>query len=108
MGGQLAKPHDRWPELFSHPFWVEYPYFLPCAASASFSAFTFISPVSSSMIAPASDQLAQEFGITNETVIALVTSIFVLAYGMLIFPAVLQFALPLFHSTWSIIFGTTE
>ncbi|KAI0327954.1 MFS general substrate transporter [Cubamyces sp. BRFM 1775] len=42
MGGQLAKPHDRWPELFSHPFWVKYPYFLPCAASASFSALTFV------------------------------------------------------------------
>lgn len=35
------------------------------------------------MIAPASDQLAEEFGITSETVIALVTSIFVLAYGTL-------------------------
>ncbi|TFY63511.1 hypothetical protein EVJ58_g3220 [Rhodofomes roseus] len=52
------------------------------AATAIVSAFTFISPVSSSMIAPASDQLAQEFGITSETVIALVTSIFVLAYAL--------------------------
>ncbi|KAI8978332.1 major facilitator superfamily domain-containing protein [Trametes punicea] len=42
IGGQLAKPHDRWPTLFTHPFWVKYPYFLPCAASASFSAFTFL------------------------------------------------------------------
>lgn len=45
------------------------------------SAFTFISPVSSSMVAPASDQLAASFGITNNAVIALTTSIFVLAYG---------------------------
>ncbi|KAI0364558.1 MFS general substrate transporter [Pilatotrama ljubarskyi] len=42
IGGQLAKPHDRWPSVFSHPFWVKYPYFLPCAASAAFSAFTFV------------------------------------------------------------------
>ncbi|KAH9855872.1 MFS general substrate transporter [Lenzites betulinus] len=42
IGGQLARPHDRWPNVFSHPFWLKYPYFLPCAASAAFSAFTFI------------------------------------------------------------------
>ena len=53
------------------------------AATAIVSAFTFISPVSSSMIAPASDQLAQDFGITSSVIIALTTSIFVLAYGTL-------------------------
>lgn len=42
MGGQLARPHDRWPGVFSHPFWVKFPYFLPCAVSAAFSAFTFV------------------------------------------------------------------
>ncbi|OSC96797.1 MFS general substrate transporter [Trametes coccinea BRFM310] len=42
IGGQLAKPHDRWPATFTHPFWLKYPYFLPCAASAAFSAFTFL------------------------------------------------------------------
>ncbi|KAF7970479.1 hypothetical protein HWV62_23837 [Athelia sp. TMB] len=46
------------------------------------SSFTFISPVSSSMIAPASTQLAAEFGITSTVTIALVTSIFVLAYAI--------------------------
>ena len=51
------------------------------AATAIVSAFTFISPVSSSMIAPASDTLAAQFGITNTAVIALTTSVFVLAYG---------------------------
>ncbi|KAH9942895.1 MFS polyamine transporter [Amylocystis lapponica] len=51
------------------------------AATAIVSAFTFISPVSSSMIAPASDQLAEHFGITNTAVIALLTSVFVLAYA---------------------------
>ncbi|KAL1949403.1 hypothetical protein VTO73DRAFT_8284 [Trametes versicolor] len=42
IGGQLAKPHDRWPTLFTHPFWQYYPYFLPCAASALFSVGIFI------------------------------------------------------------------
>ncbi|KAH9902985.1 MFS general substrate transporter [Cubamyces lactineus] len=42
IGGQLAKPHDRWPALFTHTFWQRYPYFLPCAASALFSAVIFI------------------------------------------------------------------
>ncbi|KAI0669571.1 MFS general substrate transporter [Trametes maxima] len=42
IGGQLAKPHERWPSVFTHPFWVKYPYFLPCATSAAFSSFTFV------------------------------------------------------------------
>lgn len=51
------------------------------AATAVVSSFTFISPVSSSMVAPASDQVAATFGINNNVIIALTTSIFVLAYG---------------------------
>ncbi|KAH8822566.1 MFS general substrate transporter [Flagelloscypha sp. PMI_526] len=42
------------------------------------SLFTFLSPVSSSMIAPASLQLAEEFGIKDKVLIAMSTSIFVL------------------------------
>ncbi|KAI0073875.1 MFS general substrate transporter [Panus rudis PR-1116 ss-1] len=42
MGGQLAKPHERWPNVFSGQFWIEYPYFLPCAGSAAFSALVFL------------------------------------------------------------------
>lgn len=42
MGGHLARPHDRWPNLFSNQFWIDYPYFLPCVASAVFSAFVFL------------------------------------------------------------------
>lgn len=33
------------------------------------------------MMAPASDQIAGQFGITNSSVIALLTSVFVAAYG---------------------------
>ncbi|KAJ6553597.1 major facilitator superfamily domain-containing protein [Mycena vulgaris] len=36
IGGSLARPHDRFPELFSATFWKEYPYFLPCLATGSF------------------------------------------------------------------------
>lgn len=50
-------------------------------ATVMVASFTFISPVSSSMIAPASGNLAKEFGITNDVIIALTTSVFVLSYG---------------------------
>jgi hypothetical protein len=45
------------------------------------SAFTFISPVSSSMIAPASRQLAERFDIHSTVILAMTTSVFVLGYG---------------------------
>ncbi|KAG2137918.1 MFS polyamine transporter [Suillus clintonianus] len=51
-------------------------------ATLIISAFTFISPVSSSMVAPATGQVATAFGITNNVVLALTTSIFVLAYAV--------------------------
>ena len=41
-GGALARPHDHWPELFSGTFWQNYPYFLPCLASVSFTAIAFL------------------------------------------------------------------
>ncbi|KAG1724529.1 MFS polyamine transporter [Suillus lakei] len=52
------------------------------AATIIISSFTFISPGSSSMIAPATGQVASAFGINNDVVLALTTSIFVLAYAM--------------------------
>ncbi|EMD32337.1 hypothetical protein CERSUDRAFT_161702 [Gelatoporia subvermispora B] len=50
-------------------------------ATLIISAFTFISPVSSSMTAPATGQVAQQFGITNNVVGALITSVFICAYA---------------------------
>ncbi|KAF8267053.1 major facilitator superfamily domain-containing protein [Lactarius quietus] len=41
IGGVLSRPQDRWPNLFSHPFWGEYPYFLPCLASAAYALVSF-------------------------------------------------------------------
>src|SRR5260370_4955901 len=45
------------------------------------SAFTFISPVSSSMIAPASGQVAEHFDIHSTVLIAMTVSAFFLGYG---------------------------
>lgn len=65
----LSKSHSSWSYKKK---WV---------ATAIVSAFTFISPISSSMVAPATKQIAREFGFTNSVIKALITSIFVLAYG---------------------------
>lgn len=46
------------------------------------SCFTFISPVSSSMVAPALTAIAKEFGIQNEVETQMTLSIFVLAYAI--------------------------
>jgi hypothetical protein len=50
-------------------------------ATVIVSAFTFMSPVSSSMIAPASGQLAERFDIHSTVLLAMTTSIFILGYG---------------------------
>jgi len=41
IGGVLSRPQDHWPNLFSHPFWGEYPYFLPCLATAVYGLVSF-------------------------------------------------------------------
>ncbi|KAH8809088.1 MFS multidrug transporter-like protein [Xylogone sp. PMI_703] len=46
------------------------------------SSFTFISPVSSSMVAPALDQIGRDLGITADIELSLTLSIFVLAYAI--------------------------
>ncbi|KAL8728861.1 MAG: hypothetical protein Q9166_005101 [cf. Caloplaca sp. 2 TL-2023] len=52
------------------------------AATIVVSSFTFISPVSSSMVAPAIPAIAKEFNITNEVESQMVLSVFVLAYAI--------------------------
>ncbi|KAG2128576.1 MFS general substrate transporter [Suillus clintonianus] len=42
MGGTLARPQDRWPNLFAGQFWAKYPYFLPCAIAASIIFVSFM------------------------------------------------------------------
>jgi len=52
------------------------------AATIVVSSFTFISPVSSSMVAPALTAIQKEFNITNQVELTLTLSIFVLAYAV--------------------------
>ena len=52
------------------------------AATAVTASFTFISPLASSMIAPALGQIAQDFHITVDIERQMVLSIFVLAYAI--------------------------
>ncbi|KII95468.1 hypothetical protein PLICRDRAFT_48426 [Plicaturopsis crispa FD-325 SS-3] len=42
IGGTLSRPQDHFPNTFRAPFWRDYPYFLPCATSAMFSAIAFL------------------------------------------------------------------
>ena len=58
-----------------------WPYRQKWAATIVVSSFTFISPVSSSMIAPAAAQVAEDLGITSNALVAMTTSIFILGYG---------------------------
>ncbi|TDL21629.1 MFS polyamine transporter [Rickenella mellea] len=85
------------------------------AATATASAFCFISVISSTIVAPAASQVAKEFGITNAVVIAMTTSIFLLGYALgplVIAPLseiygrspVLQIA-KLFYLVWNIACG---
>jgi hypothetical protein len=52
------------------------------AATIIVSSFTFVSPLSSSMIAPASPRMGDELGIHDPTLLALSTSIFILGYAL--------------------------
>jgi len=42
IGGVLSRPQDRWPERFSHPLWAEYPYLLPCLATATYALLSLV------------------------------------------------------------------
>jgi hypothetical protein len=42
IGGILSRPHDRWPSVFSHAFWTNYPYFLPCLVSACYACVSLV------------------------------------------------------------------
>ena len=65
------------------------------------SLFTFISPVASSMIAPASQQLAERFDIHNTVLLSMTISIFVLAYG--VYLSICHFPAALVHSVHSLL-----
>ncbi|RDH30347.1 FAD binding domain-domain-containing protein [Aspergillus welwitschiae] len=52
------------------------------AAVVTVSCFTFISPVSSSMVAPALSSISADFNITDEVISQLTLSVFILAYAV--------------------------
>ena len=56
------------------------------------SAYVFMSPVSSSMMAPASARIAAHLGVTSSTLIALQTSMFLGGYGALTWVSVIDYA----------------
>ncbi|KAJ3772308.1 major facilitator superfamily transporter [Lentinula raphanica] len=42
IGGTFARPHERFPEVFTSPFWKTFPYFLPCLIGVSYVFVAFI------------------------------------------------------------------
>ena len=62
-------------------YYSSWPYRQKWAATFVVSSFTFITPVSSSMIAPAATQVAEQLGITSNVLVAMTISVFILGYG---------------------------
>ncbi|KZP25450.1 MFS polyamine transporter [Athelia psychrophila] len=52
------------------------------AATVAVSAFAFMAPLASSMVAPAAGQVSEEFGITSTIVESMVFSVFVLGFAV--------------------------
>ncbi|KAF8553171.1 MFS general substrate transporter [Imleria badia] len=76
-------------------------------ATAVVSGFTFITRVSSSMVAPAANQVAVQFNIHSSVVVAFTTSIFVFAFGLV--PDLTWVAIgPLFLGPLSEIYGRSR
>ena len=46
------------------------------------SLYTFVTPLGSSMMAPALPSIAEHYGITNETVVAATLSVFLLTFAI--------------------------
>ncbi len=42
LGALLAEPAKEFPALFDHPFWIRFPYLLPCALGAAVCLATFL------------------------------------------------------------------
>ncbi|KAI0767188.1 MFS general substrate transporter [Fomes fomentarius] len=112
MGGQLPKPHNRWPTAFSHPFWIKYPYFLPCAVASAFSALSFVIaalflketlPRRRTTNSPACDEIppsTEDSPPPLRTVLTKPVLISIANYGMLAISDIAFFALvPLFFAT---------
>ncbi|KAF8966604.1 multidrug resistance protein 4 [Flammula alnicola] len=67
------------------------------------SAYTFLSPLASSMMAPGIPEVAMKYGITNTTVMALTLSIFLLSFA--IGPLILAPLSEMYGRTWVLHIG---
>ncbi|KAF8967302.1 multidrug resistance protein 4 [Flammula alnicola] len=67
------------------------------------SAYTFVSPLASSMMAPGIPEIATKYGITNTTVVALTLSIFLLSFA--IGPLILAPLSEMYGRTWVLHIG---
>ncbi|KIM47070.1 hypothetical protein M413DRAFT_268955 [Hebeloma cylindrosporum] len=67
------------------------------------SAYTFVSPLASSMMAPGIPEVALKYGITNPTIIALTLSIFLLSFA--IGPLILAPLSEMYGRTWVLHIG---
>ena len=81
---------------FYHPTMSRAP--LTRSTTQAVASFTFISPVSSSIVAPATQKISESFGITNFAVSQISYSVFVLGYAFG----------PLFLSPLSEIYGRSR
>ncbi|KAJ6615652.1 multidrug resistance protein 4 [Mycena sp. CBHHK59/15] len=52
------------------------------ASAGAVSLYTFVSPLSSSIMAPALSEIAIKYGITNETIVAMTLSIFLISFAI--------------------------
>jgi len=53
------------------------------AATLIVSCFTLVSPIASAMISPATGNVMEDFSVTNSTLGGMITSVFVLGFGMI-------------------------
>ncbi|KAE9388907.1 multidrug resistance protein 4 [Gymnopus androsaceus JB14] len=68
------------------------------------SLYTFVSPLSSSMLAPGLPDIAIKYGVTSSTVVSLMLSIFLLSFAL--GPLVLAPLSEMYGRTWVLHFGT--
>ncbi|KIK56610.1 hypothetical protein GYMLUDRAFT_75996 [Collybiopsis luxurians FD-317 M1] len=68
------------------------------------SLYTFVSPLSSSMLAPALPQLAEQYGVTSPTLTALMLSVFLISFAL--GPLVLAPLSEMYGRTWVLHLGT--
>ncbi|KAJ6521111.1 multidrug resistance protein 4 [Mycena capillaripes] len=89
--GPSAIPEDKKTELLENleDDWQDdpenprnWPFAKKWSSTAVVSFYTFVSPLSSSIMAPGLPEVAEKYNITNETLIAMTLSIFLISFGV--------------------------